>query len=103
MKDFIRMQQLAGIITEGQAKKMMEVLDEEQDVFDKSNPTSVNPSDKEFDAIVNWLSSEYDFDEIEDMLSNSKISKKDDIITIQYSNGVEDIVKYHNGKIKSIR
>ena len=103
MKDFIRMQQLAGIITEGQAKKMMEVLDEEQDVFDKSDSTSVNPSDEEFDAIVNWLSSEYDFDEIEDMLSNSKISKKDNIITIQYSNGVEDIVKYHNGKIKFIR
>jgi hypothetical protein len=29
MKDLIRMNQLAGIITEGQAKKMMEVLDEE--------------------------------------------------------------------------
>ena len=28
MKDIIRMNQLAGIITEGQAKKMMEVLDE---------------------------------------------------------------------------
>jgi hypothetical protein len=27
MKDIIRMNQLAGIITEGQAKKMMEVLD----------------------------------------------------------------------------
>ena len=103
MKDIIRMNQLAGIITEGQTKKMMEVLDEEQNVFDKSDLTSVNPSDKEFEAIVNWLSSEYDFDEIEDMLSNSKISKKDDIITIQYSNGVEDIVKYHNGKIKFIR
>ncbi len=29
MKDIIRMQQLAGIITEGQAKKMMQVLNEE--------------------------------------------------------------------------
>jgi len=40
MKDIIRMSQLAGIITEGQAKKMMEVLNEEdgsvltQDDFD---------------------------------------------------------------------
>ena len=29
MKDIIRMNQLAGIITEGQAKKMMEILNEE--------------------------------------------------------------------------
>ena len=40
MKDIIRMNQLAGIITEGQAKKMMEILNEEdgsiltQDDFD---------------------------------------------------------------------
>jgi hypothetical protein len=38
MKDIIRMQQLAGIITEGQARKMMQVLNEEdtlkQDVLD---------------------------------------------------------------------
>ena len=30
MKDIIRMNQLAGIITEGQAKKMMEILDEKE-------------------------------------------------------------------------
>ena len=30
MKDLIRMNQLAGIITEGQAKKMMEILDEKE-------------------------------------------------------------------------
>jgi len=29
MKDIIRMNQLAGIITEGQAKKMMEILNED--------------------------------------------------------------------------
>jgi len=29
MKDIIRMNQLAGIITEGQARKMMEILNEE--------------------------------------------------------------------------
>jgi hypothetical protein len=38
MKDIIRMQQLAGILTEGQARKMMQVLNEEdtlkQDVLD---------------------------------------------------------------------
>jgi hypothetical protein len=31
MKDIIRMNQLAGIITESQAKKMMEVLDENEE------------------------------------------------------------------------
>jgi hypothetical protein len=30
MKDIIRMNQLAGLITEGQAKKMMEVLNEDK-------------------------------------------------------------------------
>ena len=30
MKDIIRMNQLAGIITEGQARKMMAVLNEEE-------------------------------------------------------------------------
>ena len=40
MKDIIRMNQLAGIITEGQARKMLEVLNEEetlptrQEIFD---------------------------------------------------------------------
>ena len=33
---------------------------------------------------------EYDFDEIENMLSESKIYKENNIITIQYSNGVID-------------
>jgi DNA-binding transcriptional regulator YhcF (GntR family) len=37
MKDIIRMNQLAGIITEGQAKKMSKVLTEEMDAFDYSN------------------------------------------------------------------
>jgi hypothetical protein len=40
MKDIIRMNQLAGVITEGQARKMMEVLDEE---------------DPDFDALKNYL------------------------------------------------
>lgn len=34
MKDIIRMNQLAGIITEGQAKKMMQVLNEETSLID---------------------------------------------------------------------
>ena len=37
MKDIIRMNQLAGIITEGQAKKISKVLTEEMDAFDYSN------------------------------------------------------------------
>jgi hypothetical protein len=32
MKDLIRMNQLAGIITEGQANKMMQILNEENDM-----------------------------------------------------------------------
>ena len=42
MKDIIRMNQLAGIITEGQARKMMQVLNEE-----KYSNERVNPRDEE--------------------------------------------------------
>jgi hypothetical protein len=37
MKDIIRMNQLAGTITEGQAKKMSKVLNEEMDAFGYSS------------------------------------------------------------------
>ena len=37
MKDIIRMNQLAGIITEDQAKKMSKILTEEMDAFGYSN------------------------------------------------------------------
>jgi hypothetical protein len=43
MKDLIRMNQLAGIITEGQAKKMMEVLDENK-VTSQSTQQHINES-----------------------------------------------------------
>ena len=45
---------------------------------------------KELESVIEWLSDEYDFDEIENMLSESKIYKENNIITIQYSNGVID-------------
>ena len=49
MKDLIRMNQLAGIITEGQARKMMEVLDENED-------NALSPKmQKQFNMIVSAL------------------------------------------------
>ena len=45
MKDTIRMNQLAGLITEGQAKKMMQVLNEEEDLFTYSNTGQGSGSD----------------------------------------------------------
>ena len=38
MKDIVRMNQLAGIITEGQAKKMMAILNEEIKFIDANDP-----------------------------------------------------------------
>ena len=35
MKDIIRMNQLAGLITEGQARKMMEILNEAEDTLEQ--------------------------------------------------------------------
>jgi hypothetical protein len=69
------------------------------DILKEAFSTPIKPSSKEFEAIVDWLSDEYDFNEIEDMLSGAKIYKENDIITIQYSNGAKDKVKYHDGKV----
>jgi len=54
MKDIIRMNQLAGLITEGQAKKMMKVLNEnEEDTLVKEN-TPVS-KDKKIEVIKEWI------------------------------------------------
>jgi hypothetical protein len=62
MKDIIRMNQLAGIITEGQAKKMLEVLNEDasfpyqiddergRELYTKYNKASENPAWKNIDG-----------------------------------------------------
>lgn len=47
MKDIIRMNQLAGIITEGQAKKMMEILNEDKSTLDEE-PTNQIPTIADF-------------------------------------------------------
>ena len=63
MKDIIRMNQLAGIITEGQAKKMMDILNEdlEKNLIQKISKTlkSNNPDvdiKKIIDVVTSWLS-----------------------------------------------
>lgn len=62
----------------------------------------MNKSGEEFDAIVDWLNEEYDLDKIKDMLFEAKMYKDNDIITIQYSNGVIDTVRYNKGNITQI-
>lgn len=51
MKDLIRMNQLAGLITENQAQKMMAVLNEDQRVKYKENEYYVvaSPNDNDLD------------------------------------------------------
>jgi hypothetical protein len=55
MKDIIRMNQLAGIITENQAKKMMQVLNEE----DNMNEESSSPSDKMHNLMLTYIKPEF--------------------------------------------
>lgn len=50
MKDIIRMNQLAGIITEGQAEKMMAILTEEE---------ISTPSDKMHQVIISYIKPEF--------------------------------------------
>ena len=59
MKDIIRMNQLAGIITEGQAKKMMAILNEAEDFKVGETYTASMPTDstgnKRMDVKVKFL------------------------------------------------
>jgi hypothetical protein len=59
MKDLIRMNQLAGIITEGQAKKMIEILNEAEDFKVGETYTASMPTDstgnKRMDVKVKFL------------------------------------------------
>jgi hypothetical protein len=52
MKDIIRMNQLAGLITEGQARKMMQVLNESR-LNEVEVPSNLNPlTKKKFDNLI---------------------------------------------------
>ena len=59
MKELIRMNQLAGIITEGQAKKMMAILNEAEDFKVGETYTASMPTDstgnKRMDVKVKFL------------------------------------------------
>jgi hypothetical protein len=61
MKDIIRMNQLAGIITEGQARKMMAILNENEE----------NEENEEYNDIIKKLKSKYSPEGIE--IKNNKI------------------------------
>ena len=90
MKDIIRMQQLAGIITEGQARKMMQILNESQSlnerILDSSRlKTSGEKSVKDY-VLDNNLGSIKDI-----FLSGSRISSNEASLTftITLSTGKE--------------
>ena len=60
MKDLIRMNQLAGIITEGQAKKMMAILNEDEDGGENDK---ITPSFKSSPKSLPWNTIEQAFEE----------------------------------------
>ena len=82
MKDIIRMNKLAGIITEGQARKMMEVLEEaplDLDLADKiasgdyqrPGPPSLDPTTlKKIEIINKFTSKPFNYDDTMDLLNN---------------------------------
>jgi hypothetical protein len=85
MKDIIRMNQLAGLITEGQAKKMLEVLNRD------SKPISLTPEQKkEFKSAIKDLSRmedlEYALGEAGNLLAN--------ILTNGEAEFIEDIENF---------
>ena len=53
--------------------------------------------------LIEWLSSdEYSVDEATEQINHAKIQEENDLIIIQYCNGVKDIVKIVNNKVKHI-
>jgi hypothetical protein len=79
MKDIIRMQQLAGVITEGQAKKMIEVLNE-----DNNRPNFAQDAETNFPELVKKYGGQ-----VADTLENSYENFSD-----MYSSPVKINIKY---------
>lgn len=50
-------------------------------------------------ALVQWLSDEYPIEEAEEQIDNAKITENDGEITIEYDNGVKDIVEFIGDKV----
>lgn len=79
MKDIIRMNQLAGIITEGQAKKMMQILNE-----DNNQPNFIQDAETNFPELVEKYGGQ-----VADALENSYENFSD-----MYSSPVKVNIKY---------
>ena len=81
MKDLIRMNQLAGIITEGQARKMMQVLNENEEGTDILSFLKANKQE-----LLSKIAKEFRFDEddMEDLNSQ-------EIVIGGNADGEEDI------------
>jgi len=53
-------------------------------------------------ALIEWLCSEYPIEEAKRQISEAKIWEKAGVITIQYSNGVKDIVQITEKGVEQI-
>ena len=53
-------------------------------------------------ALIEWLCSEYPIEEAKRQISETKIWEKAGVITIQYSNGVKDIVQITEKGVEQI-
>jgi hypothetical protein len=82
MKDIIRMNQLAGIITEGQARKMMAILNEDNyNDYDLNTEFKKSPDQAPYNDVLNIIDSYEDENILNDFKAEfpkgKPISKKD--------------------------
>jgi hypothetical protein len=102
MKDLIRMNQLAGVITEGQAKKMMKILkevdfddeDDDDDDFDLEAAFKKSPNQASYEDVL-FIIKSFEDDEIIDTFTSKfpqgkPISKKAYVKFIINNLGEED-------------
>ena len=53
-------------------------------------------------ALIEWLCNEYPIEEAKRQISEAKIWEKANVITIQYSNGIKDIVQITESGVEQI-
>lgn len=63
---------------------------------------SLRKTDVRRSALIEWLCNEYPIEEAKRQIAEAKIWEKAGVITIQYSNGVKDIVQITENGVEQI-
>ncbi len=74
----------------------------EEQKLNEEQEQALRKTDVRRSALIEWLCSEYPIEEAKRQISEAKIWEKAGVITIQYSNGVKDIVQITEKGVEQI-